>query len=574
MKTGFWCEYELKDTTARQDSTLTTTSNQDFGNITRGKDDIVSADYATLEEDYFLLDGSLPEMPDIPPDVVYFSRQLSRADGTFAENPVIVIAFTEKHTSYGLTFCFVGDWPLEMEIRWYDLTGTLMSQKTYVITGNKFFAQNQVENYGRLEIEFTKTKPYRYVKFRYIEYGTDLIFGTGGLSVKDAKLIEETDPISDKIAINKLSYKVIDEADEFNTGNWAGMHKVLQPAQKLVAWENVSGAPFLLGKYFLDTSSTESNVTNMSCVDYKGLLDKNNFRAGRVYNGEPAGLVIDEIMTAAGIMEYTVTDEVREIPLYGWLKIQTCRKALREVLFATGAVVDSSRSLTLNIYLQNRKIQSVVKRTRKFSTSVNTEDYISDVSVKFPVYTLANETKQVAKGSYEAAGTYTIDLSSPAVDMTINTGTIIEQSCNYVTFKLMAPAEVIITGKKYEKEDLTVTASVPKVEAGQSRNSKSFTCTVLDAGRAGIIAGKLLDYYALRLGIQAKFLNEGDCTGTWAEIYNTSRLYGNYAAGIEKMTTDLTGGFISTAELRGYYRLLTDYDYTGEIFTGDETGEL
>lgn len=574
MKTGFYCTYGLKDTTARQDSTLTTTSNQDFGNITRGKDDIDSVDYATLEEDYFLLDGSLPEMPDTPPDVVYFSRQLSGADGTFAENPVIVIDFTEKHTSYGLTFYFVGDWPLKMEIRWYDLTGTLMSRKTYEVTGNKYFAQNQVENYGRLEIEFTKTKPYRYVKFRYIEYGTDLIFGAGGLPVKDAKLIEETDPISDKIAINKLSYKVIDEADEFNTGNWSGMHKVLQPAQELVAWENVDGAPLLLGKYFLDTSSTESNVTNMSCVDYKGLLDKNNFRAGRVYGGNPAGPVIDEIMTAAGITEYTVTDEVREIPLYGWLKIQTCRKALREVLFATGAVVDSSRSLTLDIYLPNRKIQTVVKRTRKFATSVNTEDYISDVSLKFPVYTLTNEAKQVAKGSYEAAGTYTIDLSAPAVNMTINTGTIIEQSCNYVIFKLTAPAEVIITGKKYDKEDLTVTASVPKVEAGQSWNSKSFICTVLDAGRAGMIAGKLLDYYALRLSIKAKFLNEGDCTGTWAEIYNTSRSYGNYAAGIEKMTTDLTGGFISTAELRGYYRLMTDYDYTGEIFTGDETGEL
>ena len=48
---------------------------------------------------------------------------------------------------------------------------------------------------------------------------------------------------------------------------------------------------------------------------------------GKVYNGELAGDVIDSIMQAAGIEEYTVTDEVRKCKLYGWLKIQTCRKS-------------------------------------------------------------------------------------------------------------------------------------------------------------------------------------------------------------------------------------------------------
>lgn len=572
-KTGFYAEYGLFDITAREDSTLTTASNQTFGSIAMAKDDIESADYATLEKDYFILDGSMPEMPDKPVDVVYFSELLSDADGNFLEAPEFIIDFTENHTSYGLTFYFVGDYPLEMEIVWYDMSGTQISGKTFVVTGNKFFAQNQVENYGKLLIRFKKAKPYRYVKFRYIEYGTILTFGKGGLPVKDASLIEETDPISDKIAMNKLSYKVIDEEDTFNVGNINGLHKVLQNGQECVAYERVNEDIVLLGKFFLSGNSTDKNITSLSCVDFKGLLDNNTFRSGRVYDGEPAGVVIDEIMAAAGITDYTITDEVRNVPLYGWLKIQTCRKALREVLFACGAVVNSSRSLSLNIYISERKITGMIKRSVKFSTSAKQEDYISDVSVKYPVYTLAEQTSQVAKGHY-LPGTYTVDLSSPAAEMTIDNGSILEQTNNYVQFQISEETDAVISGKKYQKEDLTITASIKDIAAGNIRKTKSYTCTVLSGSRAQLIADKILDYFGLRLGLKIKYLNAGDKPADWAEIQNVNRDYGNYVAGFEKITTDLTGGFISTADLKGYYKLVADYYYTGEIFAGDEIGEV
>lgn len=568
-KTGFYAAYGLYDTTAREDGTFTTASNQTFGEIGKAKDDIPSADYGTLEENYFLLDGNMPEMPDDPADVVYFSDVLSDENGDFPETPEFTVTFTGNHSSYGLTFYFVGDPPLEMEITWYDLYGIQQAKKTYEVTGNEFFAQKQVENYGKLLIRFTKAKPYRYVKFRYIEYGTLLTVGAGGLPVKEASLVEETDPISDKIAVNKLSFKIIDEDDTFNIGNINGLHKVLQNGQECIAYETVDGEEMLLGRFFLSGNSTDKNITSISCVDFKGLLDNSNFREGKVYDGDPAGPVIDRIMTAAGIEDYTVTDEVRETPLYGWLKIQTCRKALREILFACGAVASGSRSMTLDIYKPDRTVKAMVKRSRKFSTSTSNEDYVSDVSVKYTVYTLQEKESQIVKGSYEA-GTYTVDLSSPAADMVINSGLILAQSDNYVTFKVNSPSDVIITGKKYDKEDLTVTAFVTDVDAGNIRETKSFTATVAGAGSAAAAAERILDYYKLKLGLRIKFLSEGEQTPDWAEIQNVRGSYGNFVAGFEKVTTDLTGGFISTAQLRGYYKLVSDYDYTGELFAGGE----
>ena len=40
MKTGFYAQYGLYDTTAREDSTLATTNNQSFGDIAKGKENI------------------------------------------------------------------------------------------------------------------------------------------------------------------------------------------------------------------------------------------------------------------------------------------------------------------------------------------------------------------------------------------------------------------------------------------------------------------------------------------------------------------------------------------------------
>lgn len=569
--TGFYAKYGLYDTTAREDSTLTTAYNQSFGDISKAKEDISVPDYGTLEQDYFLLDGTHPEMPDNPDDVVFFSSEMSGADGTFTDNPLLIILFTENHTSACLTFHFVGDYPLEMKIRWVDGNGNYIEYASYEVDSNKFVAWKQVENYRRLEIEFTRAKPYRYVKFRYIEYGTDIICGVDGYPVKEAKLVEECDPISNKIAINKLTFKLIDEKNDFDIGNMSGIHKVFQSGQKVMAYETINGEAQLLGAFFLDSYSTTKNISTISLVDYKGLLSKHTFRGGKVYTGEPAGEVIDQIMAAAGITAYTVDEETRVTPLYGWLKIQDCRKALREVLFACGSVVDSSRSESLNIFKVSKTIQTTVMRTRKFSTTPKNQSYISDVTIKFPVYSLDEESKEILKGTY-SPGTYTVDLSSPASALTISGGTITEQSNNSVSFTVASEGEVVISGKKYTKEDISVTSSVNKVDAGESRETKSFSCTVLGMEQATMRAKEILDYYDLRLNLKIKFLNEGDKVVDWAEVFNANRQFGSYVAGIEKMTTDLTGGYISTAELRGYYKLVNDFYYTGEIIAGEEFG--
>ena len=69
--TSFEVIYDLKDTTALKDSIPSTMDNQPFATENLLKQNTVFPDYGTLEQDYFLLDGSMPELPDAPEGIPF-----------------------------------------------------------------------------------------------------------------------------------------------------------------------------------------------------------------------------------------------------------------------------------------------------------------------------------------------------------------------------------------------------------------------------------------------------------------------------------------------------------------------
>ena len=94
MKTEFYVEYNLYDTTALPDAKESTESNAAFGDMGLFKSKGSPPKYATLEHNFFALDGSLSEMPDTPTDIPFFSDVQAGADGIFTKQPVIRIDFT------------------------------------------------------------------------------------------------------------------------------------------------------------------------------------------------------------------------------------------------------------------------------------------------------------------------------------------------------------------------------------------------------------------------------------------------------------------------------------------------
>ena len=570
--TSFEVIYDLKDTTALQDSTPSTMDNQDFAVENLLKDNTAFHDYGTLEQDYFLLDGTLPELPDEPEGIPFWSSELSDSEGNFLNNPLLTILFSENHTSTGLTFRFVGDLPLQMQIRWYGLGGDMISLKSFQPDSHDYYARNLVENYGKLEIEFQKAKPYRYVKLWGIDYGVVVTWDED--DIKAASLVEETDPISNTLKINKLTFQFVDRANEFNLANSEGLHKALQKKQHIEPYEIVDGERMYLGRYFLTTPSSDKSIAKMEATDYIGLLDDTDFKDGRVYNGEPAGNVLADIFAGTDI-PFEVAEDVAATPLHGWLKIQTRRKALREVLFACGAVAETARRDNVWIYKPSRLIQSDIPRSRKFSTATKQDTYISEVSIKFTEYTEGAEEKELVKETTYPAGVNEVKFNSPVSDLRISSGEVVEARTNYIVFRLPEEAAVAIYGKQYSKQDITVSSDVGQLKAGENPKAKSFSGTLFNYSQAKVISQAILDYYQLSLILNIKYLAGRERPGQWAAVENTLEGRGGYAAGLESIKTDLTGGYISTAQLRGYYRYVSEYYYTGtELYTGEDMGVL
>lgn len=574
MRTELFVQYDLCDTTALQDAQESTESNAAFANIRLIKEDIAAPKYGTLEHNFFLLDGNCEEFPDNPDNLVYFSSRQSGADGTFAEKQSVNVGFLTKHSSIGLTFHFLDEYPLEIHVKWHDIFGQIIAEKTFYPDSVDYFARHHVEEYARLEIIFVKTLPYHNVKLQHIKYGTTILWGND--TIKTGKLINDTDPIADKIATDKLTFDLVDADDEFNLGNITGLHKFFQRKQRMLPYEIVEGRKITLGTFFLKDISTSKNISKLSAIDYKGMLANADFKDGKMYNGALAGTVIDEIMAAAGIEDYTVDDETANTPICGTLKIQTCQKALREVLFATGSIISTAHRTNIEIRKQDKEVKHTVERSRKFETSVKTSDYVSDINVKYKTWTLEDKVSEITKGNY-GVGTHTIQLSSPAANLATNFGTIVKQMPYYVILKIdTAPtSEVKISGNKYIGTELAASSSIEDIKSGEVRNAKTFTGTLLDFAAAKKAADNILEYYQLQLILQVKYLAKNEIAGYWAELENTVKAHGNYTAAIESLTTDLTGGFISTAKARGYYKFVTEWCYAGnELYASDGLGEI
>lgn len=283
--------------------------------------------------------------------------------------------------------------------------------------------------------------------------------------------------------------------------------------------------------------------------------------------------MIEEIMTAAGIEDYTVEEEVAQTPLYGTLKIQTCQKALREVLFACAAIMNTSRRSGIEIRKSTRKISTTIPRSRKFSTTLKADPYVSDVSVKYKTWVLDAAESEITKGTYDP-GIHTIQLTSPAANMSASAGRIVKQMPYYVVLEIAgnARAEVTITGHKYVGTELATLSRIEHIKSGEVRNTKTFSGTLLNYESANKVADNILDYYQLQQIIQTRHLSAEEKAGDWAEVENTLKMHGNFVACIESLSVDLTGGFVGTAKCRGYYKITSEEYYSGELYADEEVG--
>lgn len=569
-----YCRAEMKfiDVTALADAAVTTDDNQSIGSVGLFADQTKQSDYGTFELNQFILDGSKSVLPENPNDIAFWSEALSKDGCTFETNPKITITFKEQHTSAAITLYFEDEPPAELKITWYTIAGTKLITETFYPDSLIYVCNTQVQNYGKIEIEFVRTSfPQRYIKLQYILYGKYIVWDKD--MIQTAKVQEDIDVTSASLSINEADISIVDINDDFDAENENGAWKSVQKTQEVTLSEFKNGNMIPMGAFFINDFSFSKNIAKFKLVDVVGLLDKYTFYEGQIYNNVRAEVILNAIFATAGIKKYTIDEEVGNILLSGYLAIQTCRKALQQVCFACGAVADDSRSDTIKVYKPDRYVKSTVGTDRKFNgnTKVSLEKYISGVNIEMKNYALEEKTSDIYKKTLPAGDTK-ITFSSPYLpsSITASAGTLKEVKTNYLIINMPDAGQCHITGIKYANTAFSYEKRVDKIESGETENIKKYSgCTIYNSDLLPDIADYLLSYHALRKKVGMKYLVDLERVGNWANINSIGGKTSTTL--IESQTLDLTGGFIATATCRGYSVVVTENYFAGvELYTGGD----
>jgi hypothetical protein len=350
--------FEVVDPTAQTDNTKSVNSQaaiSRLSQITNSKNEN-SYKYATFEKDYFKLDGSFripPKPGEGKNEVGYWSGELSSADGSFTNKPIVRFTFTKMHTST-LTFIWEtlsNQFATSLTVKAY-MNDTEIHNATIdndkAITGYDV----TIENYNKIEIIVNKwNKPYSRVKLNEVKFGYMKDFTDE--EIVNIKLIKQMDSTSNQLASDEMKLTIDNSSREFNILNPNGLYKSLQQRQELTCQfglelDNGSIEWTSIGKYYLkewksNEGSLTTSFTARDILDVIGDIEFNAFKADNLYN------IAKGVCIKAGIKDYMIDDSLKGINTQGFKEKLSCRKALQLIGMASKSAVYQDRNGTLQI---------------------------------------------------------------------------------------------------------------------------------------------------------------------------------------------------------------------------------
>lgn len=449
------------DITAHDDANYSTTDNlEDVGNLALFDNKETYANVGTTELNDFILDGTIADVSAF--EFPFWSAEVSQNDCTFENNPTILIEFDNAHTSSGLTLSFFKEYPRELKVTWYydSSANTKILEKTFFPDALEYFCSEQIEHYKAIKIEFIRTMlPKRSIKMSFVVFGQEVVWNDE--RIMKASVHEDVDVTSATIPINTAEIEIEDVNNQFNIQNDKGLWKSIQTNQEVTITETVNGNDVNVGTFYIDTWESSNASVKLSLIDGIGYIDKTRF-VGGFYNKVKASELVAEIMASAGYSQYTISDDIKNIELSGYLPIMTHREALQQVAFAIGATVDCSRGASINISVPDRNVDSYILTDRKFSGKTKTEldEYVSGVQITCNKYFVREETTEIYKGELPL-GTTRIEFTEPYTSLSCTGGTITASGVNFADVLVNSSGEVSLTGIGYDASEFTIEKKVP-----------------------------------------------------------------------------------------------------------------
>jgi len=441
--------------------------------------------YATLETNFWRLDGSFPINPDNAPhhSEGFVSDKISGATGDYVTNPLITRQFTEPKDFVGLTIVFDevnGEHPEHIIVRCFNNSVQVDMEEVDNITSSTVEINRPFEPLDKFTIEVVKSKqPNRRVRIQRMLYGIERIFEN--TTISSMKTTTDVDPINRRLPTETLSFTVFDYDRNYDPDNPDGIWEYIDiqsPVSIQFGYRLDGGQVEWLppDKYLLDgrpeVSNNQANfkatkaVSYMTDNYYKGTLGTKN-----LYDLAEEVLEDADLTALANpILPWVIDESLKNIYTNAPLPVDTHKNCLQLIANAGMCRFFTDENGTI--------------RLEKFEIPETPTDFTIDLGLTYdePViskieplyslnvlkYTYTTETtaKELHKSTFDVSGTTDFYAEfSTATDITVNItgGTLsnVHTYANSVTAIITATGEVTITITG--KEITHTTSGIPYV---------------------------------------------------------------------------------------------------------------
>lgn len=451
---------------------------------------------ATLEDDYWVLGKNFHFFPNSPTrqDWGWWTASMSDENGEFTTPPVLELNLDGYFTSVGLTFTFDPygpTWPTWMRVQWYR-DNELLSDREYRPDTYQYSALNTVKLFNRVVVTFAKmSHGYRYLKLQEAIYGIIRTFGKDEFSA--AAFYQAVSLISDELEISDLV---------FNVRNTSAVPFTFQRKQQLAVYH---GGDLLGLRFITKSEQMAADYYKITAQDLLGVLQDSGDHNGGVYAGELSEDVLADILGA--YISYTLADDLKGIPIHGWLPMDTRINNLTRVLFVIGGCASTARSRSLKIFRPDTS-EAVVPAPlagRSFTGPKLTTDKLM-TGVQLTEHSFTKGTETVEAFNDVLKGTATVTFSEPMCGVAITGGTVEQWDANYAVITGTG-GTVVLTGTKYNHSTRLLTRDNPFVESGTMPNVKKCTDAYLVSPyNSAEVLERYYNYHLRNAYVQTKIL--------------------------------------------------------------------
>lgn len=558
----------------KEDGTFTTTSLNAIGNLDDLQNNTTALKpFATYEPDFWLLDGNYKFTPATNIHAGYISAAMSPSNpaSDFTVAPKIEINFSELHSTEEITLKFselTGDWSDRIYIGFFN-GGSTISAAFYTPTSAEFVLPISASNFNKIEIFFySQNKAYRYARLSEIQFDEFVKFS--GSDIKAASLVEQISPLSTELPINTIDFTLYSNAGDFNIAAPSGLYANLQDKEPIDVHESINGEIVYIGRFYLDSwESISDKLALFRASDAMAILESISFLGGRyksptVYSED----LIAEIFENTGI-DYDFDASLNGIVVNGLIPYLTnCREALQQTLFYIGAYATCARSNLVRI-LPMPTIGSndyeLTSANKSINSPLTLRKMVTGVEVKQLSWNVNKVSQAELYNESLTNGTYVIPLADNILDAVsgfdAHTGTgtysVTLNRGFYCEVTVTSPGTVILKRySSYNPIGSIVGVYNPSLPAAAKENIIVINDALLinanppaSAISASTIAQRVYDYYQRRYvqktKLFASLMQVGNCV--LVNLTSPSQMIGI----VEKMTTDLAGGFVSNVEIVG-----------------------